>query len=91
LLPAYISKLGSTKLICGVMDKVVAIKFKIDFIKVALPFTQLPDKFPPNKAATLAADHKNKDMVPVLVLLLVGVPVGFGKPAPRGSLANEEA
>jgi hypothetical protein len=93
LSPAYISKLGSNKFICGVIDKVVAIKkFEIAFIKVALSFTHLSDKFPTGNAATLAVDHENKKgMVPVLTLLLIlAVPVGFGKPAPSGSLANKE-
>jgi hypothetical protein len=103
---AYISKLGTTKFICGVMDKTLAIKFEILFIykdhreglpnnsdasKTDLPFTHLTNKFPPDKAAALTTDHKNEGLVPVLVILPATAPVGFSKPAPSStSLANEE-
>jgi hypothetical protein len=61
-----------------------------DASKAALSFTFLPNEFPPDKAAALAMDDKNKDMVPVLVILLpVAVPIGFGKPA-SSNLASKE-
>jgi hypothetical protein len=40
-------------------------------------------------AAVAVVDHENNDMVPVLILLPVVVPIGFSKPTPSGSLANE--
>jgi hypothetical protein len=87
------------------MDKMVATKFGIEFIdndlrdslpnvedanEATLALTHLPDEFPPDKAAALATDHENKDKVPVLALLPVAVPLRFDKPAPSGSLADEE-
>ena len=103
--PAYISKWESSNFICGIMEKGTASEYGFLFIdsdlrdglpnhtdasKAALTFTHLPEEFPPDKAAAIAADHVNKDLVPVLVLLPVAVPVGYGKPAPSGSLAGEE-
>ena len=102
--PAYFAKRGATKSICGIIDRTLALEFKIQFIdidlrdglanvtdatKAPLAFTDLPDEFPPDKAAALATDDPNKDNTPVLALLPVAVPIGYGKPAPSGSLADE--
>jgi hypothetical protein len=87
------------------MDKEIATEYGLRFIDVDLPeglsnnddatkaalsFTHLPKEFPPNNAAAIAANHDNKDLVPVLILLPVAVPAGFSKPAPSGSLADED-
>jgi hypothetical protein len=102
--PAYFAKRGATRSICGIIDRALALEFEIQFIdidlrdglanitdatKAPLAFTDLPDEFPPDKAAALAADDPNKDKTPVLALLPVAVPIGYGKPAPSGSLADE--
>lgn len=75
------------------MDEALAVEFEISFIdkdlrkglpntadaaKAMLTFTNLPDKFPLDKAAALAPDHKNKDNIPVLALLPVAVLIGYG-------------
>jgi hypothetical protein len=76
------------------MDKEVATKLEIVPIdndlreglpnnantsKAVLTSTHLPNHPPLNKAAALAGDHDNKDMVPILVFLVpVAVPVAFG-------------
>jgi hypothetical protein len=60
-----------------------------DTSKAALSFTHLLGKFLPNKAAAIATNCENKDMVPVLLILLpVAVPAGSGKPTPIVRLAN---
>jgi hypothetical protein len=39
-------------------------------------------------AAAVATDNTNKEKISVLALLPVAVPIGYGKPAPSGSLAD---
>jgi hypothetical protein len=102
--PAYISKWGATRSIYGIIDRALAVKSELWFInkdlreglpnvtdatKASLAVTDLPDKFPPDKAAALAVGYINKDKIPVLALLPVAAPIGYGKPAPSGSLTDE--
>jgi hypothetical protein len=103
--PAYVNKRGVTRSICGFIDRALAIEYGITFIdkdlrkgipdltdvtkQASLAFTDLPDEFPSDMAAALAADDTNKEKIPVLALLPVAVPIGYGKPAPSGSLPDE--
>jgi hypothetical protein len=77
--PAYVNKRGVTRSICGFIDRALDIEYGITFIdkdlreglpnladvtKASLAFTNLPDEFPPNMAAALAADDTNKEKIP---------------------------
>lgn len=65
--PAYFAKRSATKSICGIIDRTLALEFKIQFIdidlrdglanvtdatKAPLAFTDLPDEFPPRQGSS---------------------------------------
>jgi hypothetical protein len=101
--PAYLNRTDTTKYVATIMDKELAKQFKFNFIDedirdglvnkddhsrpTFLP-NLLPSDFPADKAAAATAGDANANKIPVLTLVPIAAPTGYGKEIPEGIITD---